>query len=515
MKVTDVNNLNLNLVEKLAMAFSCVLLFFVLVSCQGTGAGPLSSVSIEIPEDGPEAEIEPILSAGLAPENVGFILYDMESAEIVLMHNRNAGFIPASTAKIPSMITALDRLGPDYRFETILAMTGRVENGILKGDVYLKGGGDPVLDYGDLIALADALRRNGIFHVDGNFYYDETSLPSFDAIDAVMETDGSYNTGISALNLDFNTVQASWSTGRGNSTVYITPDLPMFRITAQETSPLENQEIFFSGNGDRGSDEAEHWGLSLEAAGRSGRKQIPVKDPALFVAQAFRAISVMHGVNIPEPGKGMLTDHHTVLYTHKSPELIHIASSVLTYSNNASAELLLLTAFQEKRPESLHGAGQALVDHFRQAMPAVDWEGFDMRNASGLSSSTRISPEQMLAILLYADQRSYQGRYFPSLLPTSGGAWSLRNRLATPGHSLRVWAKTGMINYGIGLAGYLHTDSGRKMAFVFFISDTEKRRSYEVNSQRRTRQVSQEVSRWRGAARHYMDSEIIRWIENF
>src|SRR5918995_1761336 len=82
--------------------------------------------------------------------------------------------IPASTAKLATAVAALDVLGPEHRFRTELLTSGVIEHGVLRGDLILRGGGDPLLDLPDLLGLAVRLENTGIREVDGHFLIDDS-----------------------------------------------------------------------------------------------------------------------------------------------------------------------------------------------------------------------------------------------------------------------------------------------------------------------------------------------------
>ena len=115
------------------------------------------------------------------------------------------------------------------------------------------------------------------------------------------------------------------------------------------------------------------------------------------------------------------------------------------------------------RPETL-GASAARLQAELDRRIGGGGTGWLLDRHSGLSSRARASPRRMAALLRYADGRRYGGRSFGSLLPISGWKGSLAGWDDEPALAFRVWAKTGSMYYGRGLAGYLHTASGRRLA---------------------------------------------------
>ena len=105
---------------------------------------------------------------------VGLMVYDLDADSAIYCHNERQLMRPASTLKVITAITALDRLGGGYQFKTELCYTGRVDSCVLRGDVYCVGGFDPRFNSDDLRALVEALRKMGIDTICGNVYADKT-----------------------------------------------------------------------------------------------------------------------------------------------------------------------------------------------------------------------------------------------------------------------------------------------------------------------------------------------------
>lgn len=103
---------------------------------------------------------------------VGLMVYDLTADSVVFKYNERQCMRPASTMKMISAVTALDRLGGSYQFKTQLKYTGKVANGVLEGNVYCQGGFDPRFNNDDMNAFVESLRRMGIDTIRGNVYAD-------------------------------------------------------------------------------------------------------------------------------------------------------------------------------------------------------------------------------------------------------------------------------------------------------------------------------------------------------
>lgn len=105
---------------------------------------------------------------------VGVLIYDLTADSVLFAHNERQLMRPASTMKLITAITAIDRLGGDYQFKTELCYTGKVENGTLTGDVYCVGGFDPRFNSDDLNAFVESLKRMGVDTIRGHIFADKS-----------------------------------------------------------------------------------------------------------------------------------------------------------------------------------------------------------------------------------------------------------------------------------------------------------------------------------------------------
>ncbi len=105
---------------------------------------------------------------------VGLMVWDLDADSCVYRHNERQLMRPASTMKLLTAITALDKLGGSYQFKTTLKYTGTIENGVLNGDVYCIGGMDPRFNNDDMAAFVNNLKEMGIDTIRGSVYADRS-----------------------------------------------------------------------------------------------------------------------------------------------------------------------------------------------------------------------------------------------------------------------------------------------------------------------------------------------------
>ncbi len=233
---------------------------------------------------------------------------------------------------------------------------------------------------------------------------------------------------------------------------------------------------------------------------------MPVGNPSRVAADAFRAVAAGEGVVLPEPSPGVTPQDARELVRHESVPLTDIARKVLRYSNNLSAELVGLATSNALtgRTLSLADSAAAVVDWWRKRLPEANWAGLSLENHSGLSSQSRATPRQMVAMLEEATGLSGDAD-FHDLLHQKG--WK--------GVKASAYAKTGTMAYVRGLAGYIDTVAGHRLAFAIFFNDSGKRAALDATFDPRIRAIDHLSRSWRNRAVRLEDTLTKGWAERF
>jgi serine-type D-Ala-D-Ala carboxypeptidase/endopeptidase (penicillin-binding protein 4) len=436
---------------------------------------------------------------------IGYLLIDLESGQVLAELNPDLPLIPASTAKLATAVAALDVLGPEHRFRTELLTSGVIEDGVLRGDLILRGGGDPLLDLPDLLGLAVRLENTGIREVDGRFLIDDTALPRFSEIEPSQPPEAAYNASIGALSVAFNRVHLAWW-GGGRIDAAALPPLYEGRFEPASPALLPPGGVALKSSDER----AVVW----RVADRGRRRQLtelPVKDPGLHAGHLFRQLAGAQGISLGPPLRGVTPAQASVVAVHESAPLRYLVHDMLLYSNNMMAELIGLAAAQRLGDAwgGLDVAGRLLLGHLERLMPEVDWRGAALGNLSGLDGSARLSPRQLAAIASYG----WQHEALPALLPGGGWSGTLTRRFTGTGEALRVWAKTGTMNYGSALAGYLFPMTDRPAVFVTMVADTGKRDAYDALLPYPGPSARASADGWLNRARALQDALVESWLQ--
>jgi D-alanyl-D-alanine carboxypeptidase/D-alanyl-D-alanine-endopeptidase (penicillin-binding protein 4) len=431
------------------------------------------------PEDA-QAARQLIRQHGFEPQDVGFLLTDRAGRQLAA-HNAGQAFIPASVAKLPTAVAALELLGADSRFETRMQATAVPRGGRLDGDLWLVGAGDPLLGADGLVHLCRDLSAAGVGRVTGRFLYDASLYQERPAIRDDQPMTAGYNPGVSALSVNFNRLRVRWGTGApSDPRAWTLPRVPSVDLSLNRRQP-EGRESgsWLPAGGDPG-----RWQLSTGARGY-GQDWLALKNPAEVAAEATRQACQRMGVQLPAPQPGTAPEGARTLAEHPSPPMHEVVRAMLRYSNNLVAELTGLSAGRRLTGQriGLTQSAIAVSQWYETTLPETDWARFDPGNHSGLNANARMTPDQLTAILRFAHDARYgrDGRTLIELLPTVGLDGGLARRLQTPDSSFAVFAKTGTMNFVSGLAGYLPTQGGRARMFAIFVNDKPLRRAYDAN----------------------------------
>lgn len=446
---------------------------------------------------------EPLPDALPDGAEVGYVIVDLERGVSIAQHNADRDHIPASSAKLATAVVALQLLGPEHRFLTELRATGPIENGVLKGDLILKGGGDPVLDIPDLLPLINQLALLPVRSIEGQFLIDDTLLPRFTEIEPSQPTEAAYNPSIGALSMAFNRVNLRWETS-GALSAETVPNLgeASFEGAALDLLPPGGVQLkHFDG-------QKAVWQLADRGA-RQSRRSLPVKDAGLYAGRAFADLARLRGIDLPTPTRVLQGTDGRLLAVHKSRPLRELVRDMLWYSNNLVAELIGLAAAKTVEPElsSLESSADIVLSELKMRLSNISWDNARLVNHSGLSSEARLTPEQLAAILSYG----WNDGGLSSLLPGSGWSGTLARRFSSPDQAFRIWAKTGSINYVTTLGGYLLSPSHSPAAFVIMISDEKARTAYDAQASR-TRDSEKKARAWKHDAEAVMKNIVERWL---
>jgi len=417
-------------------------------------------------------QVAAILDGRAAPgESQGAFLKVMGTGRVLYSRNGTTPMVPASNMKVLTTAVALDRLGPQFRFRTDLVGPKPDRQGVVSGDLYLRGSGDPTMTppYSQpavepLRFFAQQLKAQGVRRVVGDVVADDS------AFDREFVARGwldryrldSYAAPVAALSLNGNVVE-----------VIVTAE--GVRTEPPTTGITFNNQLGAGGEVylDRapGSDTIVVRG-SL-APGEVVRRSLTVDNPPRFTAGAFQ--EVLKSSGIPQQGglrlirpvgePALLAALHTYA-RYESPRLSEILEQINRESDNLFAQHLFKALGEDRSGRVTAANGEAAVKEF-MTRQGISVEGLRMFDGCGLSPLDRVTPAQLVGVL-EAMHTHPRRNLFREILP-AGGQGTLSYRLT----GLGVRAKTGTLAEDSSLSGYVVTANGQTLAFAMLFNKLE------------------------------------------
>jgi len=412
---------------------------------------------------------------------------------------------PASTMKLLTTLSGLDILGPQYRWRTSVYTDGVVRQGVLKGNLYLQGTGDPKLVPEELAKMMKDLQGLGIQKIDGNLFFDRSayapSVMEHNTIDG--EALRAYNVPPDPLLYAFRTL--SFQLGKSRTADFIdisySPILSQLKVSNQMQlvdRPCDNwkSNIRFNLDPEGASNTDQPITAQFSGAFPSACKGVNFNVVALdantFLTQGFAAAWELAGgswAQAPVGKNGTVPLAARLLLQFEGIALSDDVLDINKYSNNVMARQLLLTLALEKMGKPATTANGELVMQSWLKQNGLDFQGLVVENGSGLSRNEAISASQMNQILLTARNLPV-GDIFYNSLPIAGTDGTMRNRLMS---QLRKFLhlkkkpeariKTGSLVDVRAISGYVLSKSGKMYAVTSFINHPNAWRGLEAHDQ--------------------------------
>ncbi len=439
----------------------------------------LLCVALARADDLPAPVAQALKGAGIPLAATAVWVREVDAAAPRLAVNARAALNPASTMKLVTTFAALDLLGPAYVWQTEAFAGGPLNEGVLTGDLHLRGGGDPRLTYDQFARLLRQIRAHGIREIRGDLVLDRGAfaVSAGDPGRFDMQPMRPYNVAPDALLLNFKAV-----------TLTLIPDPAQKTLTvAMEPAPanldLINKITLANGNGcgewkERLRADTFSHGLNTRlvltgtfpASCGEQRWNIAAQEHPQFVLGVFQQLWAELGGTLaggvreaPVPA-----DARTVGVL-PSPTLGEVVRDINKFSNNVMARQLFLTLGMEAghRPASLED-GDAAVRSWLETR-GLSMPELVLENGSGLSRRERI-PAEAMGRLLQAAWKSAVMPEFMASLPVTATDGTMKKRLKQNGIAGQAHIKTGSLEGVRSLAGYVLDKGGRRWIVVFFVN---------------------------------------------
>ena len=348
---------------------------------------------------------------------------------------------PASTMKLVTSLAAMEVLGPQYRWKTDLFTNGQIQGDTLKGDLLLKGSGDPKLIPEEISKLLSNLKALGIKKISGDLIFDRTAYekPQKESSFFDGETQRAYNASPDALLFAFNSLSFQFFPNADNDLVLIkqTPRLANLKIDNNlrvVESPFcvdWKKDIHMSLDRQPNGSWLATFNGNYPSACKSAAWNVVASDIDSFLAQSMIAAWEDVGgiwLKIPNFQTGHLNKSFRPIMTHFGIPLYESVKDINKLSNNVMAKQLFLTISLEKSgkassTENSEKIVREWLKKYNLEMPELVIE-----NGSGLSRIERISSKHLNDILLLG-LNSASKNYYTESLPVAGIDGTMKHRL--------------------------------------------------------------------------------------
>jgi D-alanyl-D-alanine carboxypeptidase/D-alanyl-D-alanine-endopeptidase (penicillin-binding protein 4) len=377
---------------------------------------------------------------------------------------------PASIMKLVTTYAALDLLGPAYSWNTPVYVDGTVNNGVLNGNLYIKGQGDPKLVLERVWLLLRHVQGLGITTVSGDIVVDRS------AFENTVENDPSafdgeplrpYNASPDALLINFKSVNMTFAPDRNGQIARVSYEPPLASVAMPSTvalAPGECGDWRTALKTDFSDVNRIRFNGGFPAACGEKSWAVAYGDPRTYGLRALGGMWAEMGGRVGgQMREGRVPAGLKPAFEFGSPPLAEVIRDINKYSNNVMAQQLFLTiGLTQKNRGTFEASRSALGQWWRErigtgeAPPVFD-------NGSGLSRDERISAAALGKML----QVAWRSPVMPELmssLPASGVDGTLKKRALRSGGAAHL--KTGTLRDASGVAGYVHGASGRRYVLV-------------------------------------------------
>ncbi len=378
---------------------------------------------------------------------------------------------PASLMKLVTTFASLDLLGPAFTWSTPVWLQGPVVNGVLAGDVTIKGSGDPKLVLERIWLLLRRIQQMGVREIRGDIVMDRSAFVAGEVNPADFDGEPMrpYNAGADALLLNFRAVILTFTpdAARGVAVVGVEPPLAGVRVDATvplATGPCDDWR------GALKPDFTEPVRMRLAGAypASCGEKIWPLAyaDPKSYNERALAGLWQEMGGRLGGVVRDGSAPAATPAFELRSPSLAEVIRDINKLSNNVMAQQLFLTLGATQGGAGTPQAAREVVRQWLKGRVGDAAKGAVIVNGSGLSRESRLSAALLGQLL----QSAWSSPVMPELmssLPVAGIDGTLRRSKGPPG---RAHLKTGSLRDVVGIAGFVLADSGRRYVVVGIVN---------------------------------------------
>ena len=410
--------------------------------------------------------------AKLPPDAVVVVVQEAGSTRNRLAWRETAAVNPASLTKLLTTYAALDLLGPAWSWSTPVWLQGTVNDGVLEGNLVIKGSGDPKLVPERLWLLMRRVQQLGVREIHGDIVLDRSafSVPEQNPAEFDGEPLRPYNVRADALLLGYRSVLIGFTPDAARGLALVSVDPPLAGVSADAGVPL-SAGACNDWRGELKADFSDPQRLRLAGSfpAACGEKTWPLAyaEPRRYDERLLLGLWREMGGRITGTVREGAAPATPPSFTSTSPALAEVIREINKYSNNVMAQQLFLTLGLARNGKGTPEAAREVLRRWlAERLGRQGAEGVVIDNGSGLSRETRLSAQQLARLL----QSAWGSAVMPELmasLPVSGTDGTLTRSKAPPG---RAHLKTGSLRDVAGVAGYVLASSGRRYVVVAIVN---------------------------------------------
>jgi len=414
-------------------------------------------------------------AAQIPAANVAVVVQPVDAKAPLVAHNAAQPMNPASVMKLVTTYAALDLLGPAWTWKTTAWTDTAAVDGVLNGNLYLKGSGDPRFSIEHLWALLRQLRVRGIQHIGGDVVLDRTifNVPAIDPGAFDDKPMRPYNVGPDGLLINFRALRFTLLPDNGRPRVLMETPSDGLRVDNQlrageggcgsNWKDFINVRLIPENNGNR----LEFTGTYSPQCGEKPLNLSPLPADAQAGGLIRNLWKELGGTLAGQVRGGSVPAGSKLLAQHESPPLADAVRDINKFSNNVMARQVFLTLGNDTAPATAERSRQRIGDWLNAR--GLRFAELEIENGSGLSRRERISADSLNRLLLDAWKNPVMPEYISSL-PIVGIDGTMKKRLNGSEATGRAHIKTGTLDGVKTAAGYALDAQGRRYVVIFLIN---------------------------------------------
>ncbi len=410
-----------------------------------------------------------MLSKKINPSQFGISLYKKSkgSADFkkVFENNSKKPFIPASVTKAVTGAGLMETLGAQHRISTMIYSDGKPSSGgVYRGNLYIKGFGDPTLVSEKLWVLVNEIRKWGIKEITGDIWLDDYAFDDKTLVASRSKwNQRAYNAPITALALNWNAVRVRL-VDADTALAVADPFNPYFDVKARKNFRKASQVEMRS---KKGFGEKIKVSFGKDAVKEEKSFYRRVFNPRDYFGAQFKQLLSEAGISFKgKVVRGKTPENLFLVGEVKSRPLSNMLNLMMKFSNNFIADSLTkhLAYTQDGEGASFASGIKSIRDSFTKIHP---FKNFVYGNASGLGRENKFTADDFSQFLLSIRDKQFYPEFLSSF-PVSCIDGTLKKRICKkPG---LVRAKTGLLAGVSSLAGYAKNEQGDEYVFSFFFN---------------------------------------------